>query len=136
MIVLDTHVLIWSVQGDGKLGSGAVELIEGTAGDGELIVPAICAWEIAQIEKRGKGGFPYGALAWFKAILAKPAFTLSPIEPEIAMDSVLMEWSHKDPADRLIVATARYLGIPLLTADTVILAHAAAGHVEAIDARR
>lgn len=135
MIVLDTHVLIWSVQDDRKLGKAAARLIEEVAADAVLIVPAIYAWEVAQIEKRGKGKFPGGVLSWFEAILARPVFRLGTLEPAVAVDSVQMEWAHKDPADRIIVATARYLDVPLLTADRTILAYAKAGHVQAIDAR-
>ncbi len=92
-------------------------------------------WEIALIEKRDAIPFAGGSLAWFKRVLTLQSFTLAPLEPAIAIDSVQMEWAHKDPADRMIVATARHLDVPLLTADRTILAYAKAGHVQAIDAR-
>ena len=135
MIVLDTHVLIWVARGDPKLGRDAVKLIEDAAGEMGLMIPAFCAWELAQIEKRQGLSFEGDTLRWFERIFAEPGFTLSPLVPAIAIDSVKMEWSHKDPADRIIVATARHLRAPLLTADSMILKYAAAGHLEAIDAR-
>lgn len=135
MIVLDTHVLIWIVRNDEKLGRKARTLIE-TADTAGLIVPAFCAWELAQIERRQNLTFEGGVLKWFNRILADPGFRLSPLVPEIAIGSVALEWSHKDPADRIMVATAQHHGLPLMTADGPILAYAAAGHVEAIDARR
>ncbi|MGJ3628601.1 PIN domain-containing protein [Sphingomonas sp. MMS24-JH45] len=58
------------------------------------------------------------------------------MDSDIAHDAGEMDWARRDPADRLIVATARALGCPLLTADEAILTHAAAGHLKAIDARR
>lgn len=135
MIVLDTHVLIWAVQADASLGRKATELIDKTARADPVLVPVMCAWEVAMIEKRGKVTFPGGASRWFRQVLDAPAFVLAPLEPEIAVESVRMDWAHRDPADRIMVATARYWKMPLVTADTKILAYAAAGHLTAIDAR-
>ncbi len=136
MIVLDTHVLIWIVRDDPKLGRDARSLIDEAAATTGLIVPAFCAWEVAQIEKRQTLTFEGGILAWFSRILATPGFRLSPLVPDIAIGSVMLDWAHKDPADRIMVATAHHHNMPLMTADGPILAHADAGHVEAIDARR
>lgn len=135
MIVLDTHVLVWIVRDDERLGRNARALIA-TADTAGLLIPAFCAWELAQIEKRQNLTFEGGVLRWLNRILADANFQMSPLVPEIAIGSVTLEWSHKDPADRIMVATAQHHRLPLLTADGRILAYAAAGHVEAIDARR
>ena len=135
MIVPDTHVLIWAVQNDTRLGMQARRTIDVAIRRRATLIPAICAWEIAFIDKAGRVPFPGGALAWIRNVLADPGCALAALEPAIAVDSVAMEWSHKDPADRIIVATARHLDCPLVTADRTILAHAAAGHLHAIDAR-
>lgn len=135
MIILDTHVLIWAVQDNPRLGRQAAAIIEKSAAETTILIPAICAWEVAGVEKRGKVVFPGGCLSWFRRILDAPAFTLAALELEIAMASVTMEWSHKDPADRIITATALYWNMPLVTADETILAYAEEGHVRAIDAR-
>lgn len=135
MIVVDTHVLIWFIEADAKLGNAARQHIEEAAIDGTIWIPAISVWEIALIEKRDALPFTGGSLAWIKRVLTLPGFTLAPLEPAVATDSVQMAWAHKDPADRIIVATARHLDIPLLTADRTILAYVDTGQVEAIDAR-
>lgn len=135
MIVLDTHALIWAVQDDALLGRNASAQIDATAREDRILVPVMCAWEVAMIEKRGKVVFPGGASLWFRRIVESPAFVLAPLEPEIAIESVRMDWDHRDPADRIMVATARHWKMPLVTADEKILAYAAAGHLEAIDAR-
>jgi PIN domain nuclease of toxin-antitoxin system len=133
VIVLDTHVLIWAVQDDPRLGRGARHCIER---DGHrLIVPALCAWEVAMLDRAGRVPFVGGALAWLRAVLDVPGVALAPLTPEIAVDSAMMPWPHRDPADRMIVATARALDCALVTADEQILRYAAAGHVRAIDAR-
>lgn len=64
-----------------------------------------------------------------------PSVRLAPIEPQIAIDSVrLPEEFHADPADRIIVATARHFDITLVSADQAILSYAAKGYVRAVDA--
>ena len=73
--------------------------------------------------------------AWLEAALALPGIVLAPIQPAIAVDSVRLPGSfHADPADRLIVATSRHRGVPLLTADRAILSYAASGHLHAVNA--
>ena len=136
MIVIDTHILIWFVEADGRLGNEAREQIERAAIDAIIWVPAICAWEIALLEKKEILPFGGGSLAWIREALALPGFTQAPFEAAIAIDSVKLDWNNRDPADRIIVATARHLREPLLTADRKILEYATAGHLEAIDARR
>ncbi|WP_294296443.1 type II toxin-antitoxin system VapC family toxin [uncultured Sphingomonas sp.] len=136
MIVLDTHALIWAVRDDRNLGQNARAIINDATRTTGLIVPAFCAWEIAQIKRRQNLTFEGGVLAWFRRILAEPGFRLSPLVPEIAVGSVMLDWQHKDAADRIMVATAQYHDMALLTADEPILRYAADGNVKAIDARR
>ena len=70
-----------------------------------------------------------------QALSIDPRLELLPLSARIAVMAAELEWQHGDPADRLIIATARELGCPLLTSDKKILAYAAAGHVSVIDAR-
>lgn len=135
MIVLDTHVVIWAIQGDDRLGIKTRETIEAMAAIGSVGFSAFSVWEIAHLDRSGRVPFEGGALAWINGVLSLPGFQSLPIDPAIAVDSVMMQWIHKDPADRIIAATARHHGCPLLTADEKILAYAAAGHLNAIDAR-
>lgn len=135
MIVLDTHVLIWTFQNDGRLGSIARTIIQASAVASTVMVPVISAWEIALLHRDGKVPFVGGPSRWFHDALAAPGFEVVALMPDTAIDSVMMEWSHRDPADRLIVAVARQFDCPLLTADRKILRYAAAGHLKAIDAR-
>jgi PIN domain nuclease of toxin-antitoxin system len=71
------------------------------------------------------------------ATLALPGVRLAPLEAAIAVASVSLPGNlHPDPADRIIVATARHHGWPLVSADSAILDYARAGHVQALDAAR
>ncbi len=135
MIVLDTHTLIWTVEGDGRLGTSASRQIEETVRTDRLAVSAITPWEIALLVERRRLRLGGEVGEWIAKALALPGVTLIPIEPAMAIDSVRLPGEfHADPADRLIVATARHLKVPLLTADRKILAYSKAGHVRAVDA--
>lgn len=137
MILLDTHVLIWAVTDDPRLGSVAQVAIEETGRSDRLAVPAITPWEIALLVQKGRLHLEQEVGTWIETALALPSVQLLPIEPAIAVSSVSLPGTfHADPADRFIVATARHFDISLLTADRAILAYAANGHVDALDAAR
>lgn len=135
MIVTDTHALIWFVQGDEMLGPNSRKLIMERAANEAVLVSAMTFWEVALIAERGRIDLGEESLRWSRRVLATPGFAIAPIEPEIATDAATLPWTHKDPADRMIVATARHWRVPLLTVDRAILDYAAAGYVQAIDAR-
>lgn len=135
MIVLDTHVLIWAVGGDRRLGETARVAIEESIQTDRAAVSAITPWEIAMLVEKGRLRLGREVRSWIDDALALPGIFLAPIEPAVAIDSVRVSGAfHADPADRLIVSTARYLDAPLVTADRAILSYAAAGHVRAMDA--
>ena len=74
-------------------------------------------------------------MQWIRTALAKPGVRLAPLEPEIAVASTRLPWEmHADPADRILVATARHLGATLVTADRALLDFAGKGHFKALDA--
>ena len=137
MIVVDTHALIWLVDGNARLGSTARTAIEEAGRTDGIAVSAITPWEIVLLAEKGRLRLGRDAAAWIDTALDLPGVHLIPIEPAIAIDSVRLPGSlHADPADRFIVATARHCGAPLLTADGAILQYAAGGHVRVIDASR
>jgi PIN domain nuclease of toxin-antitoxin system len=134
VIVVDTHVLLWALHDDKRLGPLARQTISAAA-TGTIHVSAITPWEIAMLAQKGRLALGREVGAWIDAALALPGIVLAPIEPAIAVDSVRLPGTfHADPADRMIIATARHLGLPLMTADRAILDYAAAGNVEVIDA--
>ena len=135
MIVLDTHVLIWMIEGGVQLGDEARQRIETARIEDGAIVPAICTWEIALLADRGRVELSLPTRSWIDLVLATPGFALAALEPAIAVRTVSLPWDHRDPADRMIVATAIEKEAPVLTVDRAILAYAAAGHLKAIDAR-
>lgn len=135
MILLDTHVLIWGVNNDARLGRRAAEIVEAAARDDAVCVSAITPWEIALLASKSRLSLGCGTGLWIEDALTRPGVRLVPLEPAIAVDSVELPGQfHGDPADRILVATARRLDIQLLTADRATLAYAAAGHLKVFDA--
>ena len=137
MILLDTHALIWFSIGDEEFGKRAQDLIA-TAGErGETAVSPISFWEAAMLTRKKRVDLGMPVSIWAAEVLNSNGPKLLPLTPEIAvLAGELPGGIHGDPADRIIVATARANGFALLTTDEKILAYAKAGHVEAIDARR
>lgn len=135
MILLDTHTLIWSVSEDPRLGKQAQAEIENAARTSAILVSAITPWEIAMLSEKGRLSLGQETGSWLNAVLALPGIRLAPVEPAIAVDSVRLPGIfHADPADRLIIATARHFDVPLVTSDNAILAYAATGYVKTINA--
>ena len=137
MIVLDTHVLIWAVEDERRLGADARAAIAAAGDADDIGISAITPWEIALLVERGRLRLAQEVGAWIRSVLALPGIKLLPIDPATATDSARLPGTFRaDPADRLIIATARQCGAPLLTADFAILSYAAGGHVQTIDATR
>lgn len=120
MIILDTHIWVWWVHDDPRLTPAQQQAISDTEQSG-LGISAISCWEVAKLVEYKRLILPCATLEWLDQALAYPGIQLLALSPQIATESTELPGSfHKDPADQIIVATARVLGIPLLTADEKI----------------
>jgi PIN domain nuclease of toxin-antitoxin system len=121
MIVLDTHVWVWWVHGGEQLTQAQREII--TANETDLIgVSAISCWEITKLVEYGRLELPCSLEEWFEQALSYPGIQVLALTPEIAIESTRLPGEfHRDPADQIIVATARVYGCPLVTSDEKIL---------------
>jgi PIN domain nuclease of toxin-antitoxin system len=100
-----------------------------------LRVSVISAWEVGMLEARGRLRFDIPCEEWVEHAFGLPGLSLMPLTPSICVRSSRLPGAfHGDPADRLIVATARELGAVLLTRDEPILQYAALGHLRALAA--
>ncbi|MEJ2768134.1 type II toxin-antitoxin system VapC family toxin [Mycetohabitans sp. B46] len=120
MIVLDTHALVWWVNGDDALSKKAKAAIERERelDGGQIIVSAISAWEIAMLVEREKLVLSMDVASWLTTVSAIDAVRFVPVDVESGLKSIDLPGEfHKDPADRMIVATARKLAVPLVTRD-------------------
>ena len=134
-VLLDTHVWVWLVEGRAGVRPEAVELMERAGEESFLRVSAISAWEVGMLEARGRLRFDIQCEEWVEQAFGLPGLSLMPLTPSICVrSSRLPGVFHGDPADRLIVATARELGAVLLTRDDPILQYAAQGHLRALPA--
>lgn len=135
MIVVDTHVLIWAVHDDPRLGAKARAILDQTTRQSRILVSAITPWEIAMLAEQGRIALGDDVGRWIDRALALPGVQLAPLDASIAVDSVrLPGLFHADPADRIIVATARFQQVPLMTADQAILDYGRKGYVETLPA--
>ena len=131
MILLDTHALLWLRAGDPSLGSATRAEIQQAWENDDLALSAISFWEIAVLRDRGRIQHPDDVALWRREQLGQGMVEI-PVDGEIGIRAATMVDFHADPADRIIVATARG-GHRLVTADERILAWS--GNLDRLDAR-
>lgn len=120
MIMLDTHIWVWWVNESRDLWVEHKQLIEKQQEEG-LGVSIISCWEVAKLVERGRLQLTMPIEAWLSAALAYPGVQLLELTPKIVVESTQLPGAfHRDPADQMIVATARVLAVPLVTADRQI----------------
>jgi PIN domain nuclease of toxin-antitoxin system len=131
-ILLDTCALLWVFNGD-RINSHAEEaLLEASAQDGGVLVSPISAWEVGQLVARGRISLPMEPLAWIQTAL-DGGLKLAPMPPSVLVGSSYLPGAPlRDPADRIIAATARAFGLCLMTRDRPLLTLADEGHLQAI----
>lgn len=119
MILLDTHVWVWWVDGGTQLPPDYLAVIHAEAMNG-LGVCAISCWEVAKLVELGRLTLAITVDQWLRQA-SQPPVLLLPLSPEVAVGSTQLPGSfHRDPADQMIVATARYYDCPLVTLDRLI----------------
>lgn len=119
--MLDTHVWIWWNMCPEKLSSRVRSLIMATDEYEELIISAITLWEFSKLLEKGRIGISCNPEEWMKRALDMPRLRLLPLSPAVAYRSTCLPQSfHSDPADQIIVATAREENATILTKDRFI----------------
>jgi PIN domain nuclease of toxin-antitoxin system len=121
MIILDTHIFVWLNQNDPRLTNNHRQVITKEREHG-LGISTISLIEIARLVSAERIILPLHIEEWFEIALAQPGIILISITPRIAVEAQSLPGDfHKDPADRIIVATARLLNVPIVTIDRKIL---------------
>ena len=121
MILLDTHVWVWWVNESTELTTAMRQVIHANEEDG-LGVSIISCWEVAKLVERGRLQLTMPVERWIEQALAFPGVELVELTPRIAVESTQLPGEfHRDPADQIIVATARIYDIPLMTADSKLI---------------
>jgi PIN domain nuclease of toxin-antitoxin system len=135
-VLLDTCAVIMIVAQNRMRAEARQSIIEAGLGDGIFISP-VTGWELGLLARRHRPGAPTflpDVKTWMSRVLAKPGIRPTSFSFDIALaSSSLPDPFLDDPADRLLVTTARFLHVPIVTCDRRILAYALAGHVIAVE---
>jgi PIN domain nuclease of toxin-antitoxin system len=131
-LLLDTCAVIWLFNGS-QLSGEAKGAIERAAKDQELYVSPFSAWEIGMLVRKGRIALTMSPALWFSKVAGHPSVTLAPLSPDLLIESSFLPAEPPgDPADRIIISTARHLGCAIATRDRPILDYAERGHVGAL----
>lgn len=134
-LLLDTHVWLWLVNADPTLSVRVRRAVTQAAVESRVLVSAISVWEVGMLETKGRIRLGKDCEAWAREALALAGIRLVPVDDRVALSSTRLPGDlHGDPADRLLVATARAVGATLATRDAAILAYGREGYVRAIEA--
>jgi len=120
--LLDTHILLWWFSASSRLSSAQEGVLRGVTEDEPLWVSDITLWEIATLSSLGRIKLHLPLRDWLEQATSPPLVQRMPITPAVAAEvAALPDSFHRDPADRIIVASARVLGATLLTQDDRII---------------
>lgn len=132
--VLDTHIWYWLLTGDKKITTKYKKQLIVFAKNNALLVPAISVWEVAMLYKKNRLIFTEPIDQWIKKALSKSGMCLAELTPEISLESCKLPGElHSDPADRIIISTARVHQAVLATHDKKILEYAKQGYVKTLE---
>ncbi|MFH1038374.1 MAG: type II toxin-antitoxin system VapC family toxin [PVC group bacterium] len=119
--VLDTHVWVWWNMHPQKLSAKVRSLLSAPARYEELLLSAISPWEFSKLLEKGRIGISCNPEEWIAEALDMPKLRLVPLSPTVAYRSTsLPQPFNGDPADQIIVATAREENATILTIDKII----------------
>ena len=131
-LLLDTHAAIW-LSRDELRASASEKLDEAARAGVVTYLSPITAWEVGQLVSRNRLSLGATPQRWFARILAMPNLHLAALSPDILIaSSYLPGRPPRDPADRVLLATARDLGATLVTRDRAILAYGESGQVSTL----
>lgn len=132
-IILDTCAAIWITEDD-PISAEATERINRDTLEKRAIFLGIwTAWERAMLASKNKLTSPLDPKVWFERLAARPEIEVVPLTIDILIGSCFLPGIfHKDPSDRILVATARALDLTIVTRDEAILNYGSLGHVRTL----
>ena len=119
MVLLDTCALIWWTLDPGKLSKAAADTCDKIHETGGVI-SSISIWEVGIKIKKGKIDIGISLEEYVSRLKQVANLEIVPVDEDIWVKSISLDWSHKDPADRAIVATAALRDIPIVSSDSII----------------
>lgn len=131
--ILDTHVWYWIIIGSDKVPRKIRNKIKTAIRESKIKVSIISAWEIAMLESKGRIKMHLNCLDWIKSALIAPGISLCNLTPEIIYESIHLPGNvNNDPADRIIIASARILNAELVTKDKNIVGYSNHGYIKTL----
>jgi PIN domain nuclease of toxin-antitoxin system len=128
MVLLDTHIWLWWLLGDGALKASQRKALDDLARNAAIAISWTSIWETEILERKGRISLLPDFQTWMAAATSSTFCTIIPVDYKLVMaQRILPETFHADPADRLIVTSAITSGIPLATHDSKILSSGATG---------
>jgi PIN domain nuclease of toxin-antitoxin system len=132
-LLLDTCALIFITADEPEARKAKAAMQRAYEADEFVYISPISAWEIGLLVSRGRLILSLSPERWFESVLKKPGVALADLPPEVMIaSSFLPDMPLRDPADRIIAATAREYGFTLLTRDKQLLAYSEKGHIRAL----
>lgn len=122
MLLLDTHIWIWYAEGNQELNTKARTAIDQAIKERQIYLSAISLWELAMLNKKQRLSMTIPCDEWIKKSIAECYLQVVPISPDIAVESCQLPGEfNSDPADCMIVATARVEDLRIVSRDRRIL---------------
>jgi PIN domain nuclease of toxin-antitoxin system len=118
-LLLDTHILVWSIMTPSRLSRRAAKVMADPRN--ELWISPVTPWEILYLHRKGRLKLKDGPVSWFSAALSRMPFREAALTHEVALASDLITLPHRDPADAFLAATAKVYDLTLVTADDNLL---------------
>lgn len=132
-VLLDTHVWLWYTGGSDEISNRLKKNINQCLHQNKAYIAAITLWEIAMLEKKERIILEMPYLEWINKSIELTRIQVCPLNAKIANESVNLPGKfHEDPADRMIVASARINALTLITRDKSILTYSQNDYVSTI----
>lgn len=132
-VLLDTCTCLWLTHGDPLSLASRQALHRAQTLHAGVYVSAITAWEVATLVSRGRYRLFVSPKVWFARLLDLSGVRLASLTPDVLIDSAFLPGAPpKDPADRIILATARHHGFLVISRDEELISYGAQGHVRTL----
>jgi PIN domain nuclease of toxin-antitoxin system len=132
-LLLDTCAIIWIASNEPIKPEARTAMKAAVAADEKVSVSPISAWELGLLSAKGRLPTASPPIVLFREVIATPGIRVEALSPEILIESSFLPGQlHRDPADRILISTARMHGLTLVTRDQTILDYAKQGHIRAL----
>ncbi len=132
-LLLDTCAIIWIASNEPIRPEAKSAIDAAVTGDDKVRVSPISAWELGLLSAKGRMPTAMPPSDLFRDVAMATGVRVEPLSPDILISSSFLPGTlHKDPADRILIATARAQGLTIVTRDRIILDYAEKGHVNAL----